>query len=143
MNVLFDTSVLVPAFVDQLSNHPGAFETFSTYTSVEHRGYCSTHALAETYSVLTALPLQKKIHSVEARMLIEENIISRLHIVELDGNAYIRAINSAAHLGLGSGIVYDSLHVEAAKVASCSRIFTYNIVHFRSLCSEEILVTSP
>lgn len=143
MRVLFDTSVLVPAFVDQLSNHSSAFAAFAGYSAGEHEGYCSTHALAETYSVLTALPISKRISSVEARMLIEENMLARLHVVELNGLDYAHALGTAAHKGLTSGIIYDALHVEAAKKAGCSRIYTYNISHFRALSPEEILVSSP
>ena len=51
MRVLFDTSVLVSAFVDQLSNHTAAFATFASYTSAEHDSFRSPHALAEIYSV--------------------------------------------------------------------------------------------
>ena len=143
MNVLFDTSVLVPALVDQLSNHESSFAVFHTYTRDEHQGCCSTHALAELYSVLTVLPLPKSISTVEARMLIEESILSRLYIVELDGKAYVNAVTTVANKGLTSGISYDALHLEAAKRASCSRIYTYNIDHFTLLCPEEIIVSSP
>jgi predicted nucleic acid-binding protein len=143
MKVLFDTSVLIPALVDQLSNHQSAFAVFSSFTAGEHKGYCSTHALAETYSVLTALPLPQKISSVEAELLIRESLIGRLEVVELSTMEYQRAIQNAGDKGLLSGIIYDALHVEAAKKASCSRIYTYNIDHFRSLIPEGITVTSP
>lgn len=51
---LFDTSVLVPALVDQLSTHERCFLTFRDYAGSDFRGYCSTRGLAECYSVLTA-----------------------------------------------------------------------------------------
>ncbi|MFP4067441.1 MAG: type II toxin-antitoxin system VapC family toxin [Spirochaetaceae bacterium] len=143
MRVLFDTSVLVAALVDQLSNHQSAFGVFDSYTRDENEGYCSTHALSETYSALTALPLPRRISSVEARMLIEESILGRLEIVELNNVDYMNAIENVSVRGLTSGIIYDALHVEAAKKASCSRIYTYNINHSEALITEGISVSSP
>jgi predicted nucleic acid-binding protein len=48
-----------------------------------------------------------------------------------------------AKRGLASGIVYDALHVMAARKASCSRIYTQNLDHFRPLCPPEILLSAP
>jgi len=95
--------------------------------------YGSTHSLAETYSVLTSLPLPKRISSVEARMLIEESILKRLHIVKLGIHEYLNALSNVSSKGLTSGMIYDVLHMEAAKKASCTRIYTYNIEHFEAL----------
>ncbi len=145
MKILFDTSVLVPAFVDQLSNHPAAFAAFSSYTSGEHMGFCSTHALAEAYSVLTSLPLPKRITSVEAHLIVEENMLNRLSVIELNGQDYANALRAVSHRGLTGGIIYDALHLEAAKRAGCTRIYTYNLAHFRALRApeEDLLVSSP
>lgn len=143
MNVFFDTSVLVPALVDQLSNHKSSFAVFSSFTVDEHTAYCSTHSIAETYSVLTALPLPKRISSIEARMLIEESILARLVVMEIGKSEYLNAIENVSSKGLTSGIIYDALHAEAAKQASCSRIYTYNIEHFEALAPKGITVTSP
>ena len=64
-------------------------------------------------------------------------------VVELNQLDYAHALGTSAHKVLTSGIIYDALHVEAAKKAGCSRIYTYNISHFRALSPEEILVSSP
>ncbi len=70
-------------------------------------GFCSTHALAEAYSVLTSLPPPNR--------------------------------------GLTGGIIYDALHLEAARKAGCARIYTYNLAHFRALraSEEDLLESSP
>ena len=70
MRVLFDTSVLVPAVVDQFANHEAALEGLLRYTAGRHAGYCSTHALAECYATLTALPLPRRVLPAEARQLV-------------------------------------------------------------------------
>ena len=61
MRTLFDTSVLIPAVVDQLGNHEAAFDAFRQHGDGERRGCCSTHALAECYATLTALPLPSRV----------------------------------------------------------------------------------
>lgn len=143
MKVFFDTSVLVPALVDQLTNHSACFEVFRAYTMQGNQGYCSTHGLAEFYAVVTALPLPKRISTVEARIIIEESILSRIEVVSLDQPEYVEAINKVANQGLTSGVVYDALHVMAAEKAGCERIYTYNPDHFRPVCPVGIQVTAP
>lgn len=143
MTVLFDTSVLVPALVDQLANHPACFSAFVAATSDGNQGVCSTHALAECYSVLTSLPLRRRITAPEAHRLVEESIVPRLSVVALDMEDYREATRLVAEAGLTGGIIYDALHLAAARKAGCSRILTYNLRHFESLCPQDITVTVP
>ena len=143
MNVFFDTSVLVPAIVDQLSNHPASFAVFHQYTNKPHDGYCSTHALAECYSVLTSLPLPKRISPMEAQILIEESILNRLKVIELFRTDYLDALQNVSKKGLSGGILYDALHLTAALKEHCTRVYTYNVDHFRSLAPDIITITTP
>ena len=143
MTVLFDTSVLVPALVDQLANHPACFSAFVAATSDGNRGVCSTHALAECYSVLTSLPVPRRITAPEAHRLVEESILARLTVVALSTEDYRKAMRAVAEAGLTGGIIYDALHVAAARKEGCSRILTYNLRHFQALCPPEITVTAP
>ncbi len=143
MKVLFDTSVLVPAFVDQLSNHPTCFSTLVTYTSGHNTGVCASHALAEVYSVLTALPVPRRVSPLEARQIIEESILGRLSVIDLDAEDYRWAVTAVSDSGLTSGIVYDGLHLAAARKAGCSRIYTYNVRHFARIASPEIEISAP
>jgi len=143
MKVFFDTSVLVSALVDQLPRHDPSLEMFSRFSGKAHVASCSTHALAETYATLTALPLARRIQPDEARRLIEANFHSRLNIVELGADDYADAIRRSAGLGLVSGIVYDTLHLGCAEKIGCQRIYTYNTAHFKRLKPTGVAVTSP
>ncbi len=143
MTVLFDTSVLVPALVDQLSNHESSFACFLDYTSDPHTGVCSTHALAECYAVLTTLPLARPVTPADARTLIRETLLSRLRVAELQTETYRAAIEGVAEMGRPGGAIYDALHVQVARAMRCQRIYTYNLRHFRPLCPEDILVSTP
>ncbi len=143
MNALFDTSVLVPAVVDQLANHGVCFQVFAAHTSAPERGFCSTHALAECYSVLTALPLRRRVTPGEAQRLIRETFVSRLTVVSLETLAYTEAVARVAERGMVSGAVYDALHVMAAEQAECTRIYTYNTDHFLPLVTGGLEVSTP
>lgn len=143
MRTLFDTSVLVPALVDQLGNHHAAFDALHRYTDGENRGYCSTHALAECYATLTALPLPKRVLPEEARSLVEESIRGRLSVVEIVLDDYLEVLREVAGLGLTSGAVYDALHVRCARKAAVDRILTYDVTHFERFDLAGIDVMAP
>lgn len=143
MKVCFDSSVLVAAVVDQLTNHESACACFVQYSQGKHRGCCSAHALSECYATLTALPLPKKIQAADARILIEENFIKRLEILKLTQTDYATALTRSSQLGLVSGVIYDALHLVAAEKAHCQRIYTYNLTHFHRLQPLGITVTAP
>ena len=143
MRVLFDTSVLVPAVVDQLANHEASFEALLSYTDGEHAGYCSTHALAECYATLTALPLRRRIQPAEARRLVEESISGRLATVPLTNDDYADAIRRVSQGGFASGVVYDALHVCCAERIPVDRILTANLADFERLRPAGIVVAAP
>ena len=143
MRVFFDTSVLVPAVVDQLANHEAARDALLHQTSSPHRGFCSTHALAECYATLTDLPLPRRVQPNEARLLIEESILGRLTAVALTADDYSAALRRVADAGLGSGAVYDALHICCAERMSADRILTYNLADFDRCRPRGIVVTAP
>ena len=143
MRTLFDTSVLVPAVVDQLGNHRAAFDALHRHTDGGERGYCSTHALAECYATLTALPLPKRVLPEEARSLVEESLRGRLSAVEMVVDDYLEVLRDVARLGLTSGAVYDALHVRCARKAAVDRILTYDVTHFERFDLAGIDVMAP
>lgn len=143
MRILFDTSVLVPAVVDQLPNHEAALDAFLSYTEGANAGYCSTHALAESYATLTALPLRRRILPVEARQLVEESLLVRLTAVPLTRDDYTDAVRRVSERGLASGVVYDALHVCCAERIPVDRILTHNLADFERLRPAGIGVTAP
>ena len=143
MRVLFDTSVLVPAVVDQLANHEAALDALLGYTAGAHSGYCSTHALAECYATLTALPLRRRILPAEARQLVEESLLGRLTAVPLTRDDYLDAVRRVSHGGLASGVIYDALHVRCAERIPVDRILTCNPADFERLRPAGIAVMAP
>ena len=70
MRVFFDTSVLVPALVDSHPNHERVFPWLSRVIKGEVVGVISTHNLAELYSILTTIPVNRKVTTLEIYYLI-------------------------------------------------------------------------
>lgn len=146
MKVFFDTSALVTAIVDQLPNHAAALACYRRLAQPRRGGpkaICSTHALAECYATLTALPLSRRIQPAEATRLIEENFLVHLDAVPLSAADYKAALTRVTTLGMRSGAIYDALHVRCAERAGCKRIITYNVTDFQRLSPSGIEVTTP
>lgn len=143
MKAFFDTSVLVPSMVDQLSTHERCFPTFREYSKGGNQGFCSTHVLAECYSVMTALPLRRRINPLDAQRLIRDTLVGHLTVVSLGVEDYLEAMDRVSRNGLVSGIVYDALHLIAAERVDCQRIYTFNIDHFQRIRATAMDITAP
>ena len=143
MKAFIDTSVIVPALIDQLPNHQAALLALSENANEPNQAICSTHSLAECYAVFTALPLARRITPSEAQQLITESIAGRLTVRGLTRADYLEATALVAQRGLLSGAIYDALHVVAAIRAQSERIVTYNVRHFLSLAPDHITVVTP
>jgi predicted nucleic acid-binding protein len=147
MKVLFDTSALVTAVVDQLPNHEAALACYRRFAQPRRGGgstaICSTHTIAECYATLTALPLGRRIQPTEATRLIEENFLRHLEVVPLSAADYKAAVARVTELDLRSGAVYDALHARCAERCDCDRIITYNIADFERLKPAGVAITTP
>ena len=141
MRVYFDTSALVTALVDQLPDHEAALACLAGACR-DHDAVVSTHALAETYTTLTALPLPRRIQPAEARAMVA-GLRGKLGVLQLAVRLYERAIDRVAALGLSSGSIYDALHLECAEGAGCRRLQTYNLGHFQRLNPKGLTVLAP
>lgn len=94
---------------------------------------CTTHAIAETFRVLVALPVQPRLEADGARTAIRATLLPRLDPLPLGANDYDRALDVVCASGLGAGAVYDALHLLAAERLGAARLLTANLKHFRRL----------
>lgn len=137
MNVLLDTSVLIPALVPALPHHEEALPHLASALRGESHLILSAHALAECYASLTALPISPRVTPGQARRLIDENIVEAAEeVVELETADYLNVLQRMTDLGLESGAVYDALHVRCAEKASVDELRTFNGEDFRRLAPE-------
>ncbi|MGF2038186.1 MAG: type II toxin-antitoxin system VapC family toxin [Nostoc sp. CmiVER01] len=132
MKVLFDTSVLVPAFIVNHPQHSVCFSKIKAAKSGQTQGFISTHSLAETYSVITRLPIQPRISPQQAEMIIVD-MSQYLEGVPLLFNDYQAAIAQMAALNLPGGGIFDALIAQAALKAEVDALLTLNPNHFTRL----------
>ena len=129
--------------MDQLGTHAAAFREFRRCSHGGNAGCCSTHALAEVYATLTALPLQRRISPDEARRVIEDAVLGRLTVIPLGSADYRAVLRQMADQGLGSGAIYDALHAHCARKEQVDQILTYNLSDFQRFDLDGILVAAP
>jgi hypothetical protein len=61
-----------------------------------------------------------------------------VRLIERSRGDYSAALQCCAQAGLGGGIIFDALHVFAAKKADWDYVYTYNIRDFRATAPEEL-----
>ena len=132
VKVLFDTSVLVSAFVVNHPQHGVCASWLERAKSQEVEGFVATHTLAETFSVLTRLPLSPRISAHLAQRLITQNL-NRFETVSLDASDYRSVISNMVSLNLTGGSIYDALIARAALNVDVDILLTLNIKHFSRL----------
>lgn len=141
MKAFFDTSVLVAAFLEQHEHHERSFSLFAQ--ADQRTGCCGAHSLAELYATLTRLPGKHRLNGEQA-MLFLDSVEERLEVVSLESREYRTAIQEAANAGIVGGTIYDALLVHCAIKARATRIYTWNVAHFRRLGSKVAeKVTTP
>ena len=71
-------------------------------------------------------------HAVE----ILRQMRQRVRLVSLTDGEYLSTIESLAAKGLSGGMVYDGLIARCARKAGATRIYTWNIRHFKIVDEE-------
>ncbi len=132
MKWFFDTSVLIPVFLEDHEHHEASLAAF--VAADKKQACCAAHSLAELYSVLTRLPGNRL--SGEQVLLFLEAIEEHLTLIALDGREYYSAIREAAGAGIVGGMLYDALLARCARKAAAQVIYTWNLQHFRRLGPE-------
>ena len=136
MRIFCDTSVLVAGCVRLHPHFNRARPLLEAAYAKKGEYLISSHSLAESYSVLTHLPLQPKIVPTEAKLIIETNILPCFRRVAVTAKMYEKAILRCVELGLSGGVVYDALLLECARSAEADRIYTFNTRDFLRLAPD-------
>jgi predicted nucleic acid-binding protein len=135
MKFFFDTSVLLPVFLEDHEHHEASLKAF--LKTHKENGYCGAHSLAELYATATRLPGKHRLGG-EQVLLFMENVVERLTPVALTGEEYYHAIKAAAANGIVGGTIYDALLARCAAKAGADVVYTWNTKHFRQLGSDLI-----
>jgi predicted nucleic acid-binding protein len=133
MDVFFDTAVLVAASEQSHPHYAQARPALLRVAAGQDRGFVGLHSIAEVYAALTRLPVQPRIHPVEAARIVTENILPHFEIVALSKEDYLEALNTMASGGWAGAKVYDALLLACAARCVVERIYTFNLGDFRRL----------
>lgn len=133
MKYFFDTSVLLPTFLEDHEHHEASLRAF--LKADKKQGCCGAHSLAELYATATRLPGKHRL-SGEQVMLFLEDVRERLAIVALSGDDYLSAVKEAAASGVVGGTIYDALLAHCALKAGAEIIYTWNQKHFQQFSAE-------
>jgi predicted nucleic acid-binding protein len=124
----FDTSVLIPAFVEDHKDHDRCLAVYAP--SNKRFACCAAHSLAEVYAGVTRLPGAFRA-SPEQAILFLTDIEEHLTIVSLDSAEALTTIRQAAANGIMGATIYDALLAACAIKAKAETIYTDNERHFR------------
>jgi predicted nucleic acid-binding protein len=133
MKVFFDTSVLLPCFIEDHEHHEASLTAL--LKADKGQGFYGAHSLAEFYATATRLPGKNRL-SGEQVMLFLENVQERLTAVTLTADEYNGVLSHAASIGLVGGTIYDALLGRCAMKAEAECIYTWNVKHFRQFSPE-------
>ena len=143
MKILFDSSVLIAAFVESHPKHKSALSFLAKVNNEDVDFLVTAHTILEVYSVLTSAPFRPKISSATAKKIIENNIKSKANIVSLSSKDYFKILEKVGDSGLKGGIVYDAIIVECALKSEADEILTLNPKDFSRLTENNpIRITS-
>lgn len=138
MRVAFDTSVLVAALVEPHPFHGRALRWLEEAASERLAAECTWHAVAETWSVLTRLPIEPPVSPAMGEAAVAR-LLERLETVAIDGDVYRRAMRRCSDRSLRSGAIFDALHLVSAEVRGVDALVTFNRDDFLRLAGD----TSP
>lgn len=133
MKVALEASVLVAAVVEDHPHHGRAVWWLRTRTA---RRIACWHAYAETWAVLTNLPIEPRVSSAVARAILER-LRRSVDFVAARPASYTTAVERCAARGLRSGAVYDALHLVTAEREAADLLLTFNERDFTRLAEPD------
>ena len=139
MKILFDSSVLIAAFVESHPKHKSALLFLTKAKNGEFELIVSAHTILEIYSVLTSAPFKPKISPDIAKKLIENNIKRIAKISYISDRDCFKIIDKMCDADLKGGIVYDAIIVECALKSKVNEIITLNPKDFSRLSANNSL----
>lgn len=141
MRIALDTSVLVAGSV---ASHP-EFARATAWLDAADRGdielVWTPHAYAETWSVLTRLPLAERLDPKAVGSVLDALIALRAP-TETNLADYRAAAMRCTAAGVRSGAIFDALHLVVAEREHADVLLTLNLKDFERL-SPRIRVAFP
>lgn len=132
MKVGIDTSVFVAAIVASHRHHARARCWLHAVERGHLEGLASWHAMSETWSVLTRLPVTPRITPLAAWGAIRR-LRSMLTLLVPTERIYRTALVRCTARALTSGVVFDAIHLVTAEECGADAMLTFNDADFARL----------
>jgi predicted nucleic acid-binding protein len=136
VNIFFDTTVLVAASEQSHPHYTQARPALLRVATGQDKGIMGLHSIAELFAALTRLPVQPRIHPVEAARIVNENVLPHFEVVFLGEEDYVEVMNMMASGGWSGARIYDALLLRCAARSGVERIYTFNLGDFRQLAPD-------
>ena len=144
MKTLFDTSLIVAGVVESHPMHARCLIWLQRAKAGDFDSFVASHSLAETFAVLTTLPVKPRISPLLAQTIIDNNLRTIAKIVPLTVADYFRTIQTMTELGLSGGTVYDALITTVAQRLAVDKLLTLNTDDFHRVWPEgDQVITTP
>lgn len=124
MKAALDSSVLIAAIDGADPDHEASHALLGIGRFMIH-----SHALTETFSILTGGKLGVRI-AASAAAAILESLASRLTVISLSHEELLAAYGESSQRGARGGAIYDYLHLVAARKGGASKLHTLNVSDF-------------
>jgi predicted nucleic acid-binding protein len=133
VKIFFDTTILVAASEKSHPHYIRAWPALRRVAAGQDNGFMSVHSIAELYASLTRLPVQPRIHPVEAARIVTDNVLPHFEAVLVGKKDYLEALTMVASGGWSGAKIYDALLLGCAARCAAERIYTFNLADFRQL----------
>lgn len=133
MRIFFDTSCLIAVFHKAHQAHEPLWAWYQHAGSEGSEAWTSSHALAEVFAVMTALPVRPRPTPRVVADLIREHTAQRLQVLSVGTRDVRWAIGRLAERSLSGGRIYDALHARAALRCRADKVLTLNRRHFSGI----------
>jgi predicted nucleic acid-binding protein len=131
--IFFDTSALVPTYVDDHIHSRSSQAAFNAVPPASRA--CSQHSLAEIFNTLTKPSFSYRATPSQAGDFLAY-LRGNTKIVELTTKDYFTAFDGLIRLNLMGGVIYDALLLQAARKVNAEIIYTWNVKHFQQLAPD-------
>lgn len=139
--VFLDTSILLSGLIDFGTPSRAPMRVYDAVAGGKPaRVSTAWHCCLEFYSVCTRLPMEFRLTTAEALFLLQEEVFSRIEILQLVEEGFAAFIESAAGERVTGGRIYDAHIAEVARTGGARIVVTDNQRHFTHLLKEEIRV---
>jgi len=123
--IALDSSVIVAALLAWHEKHLPAARALEHALGSKNGVVIPSHALIESYAVMTRLPAPHRLAPADALQLLRDNFAT-MRLATFNSRSVWPVLQRLAAKDLAGGITYDAVILEAASEAGATELLTLN-----------------